>query len=259
VERQECCNRIVSESVVSYWDYYNFYFFDYLAKRSRFQCTFMDNEIWHVVETLCESYATFRKFGMYYELDPRTFLITPEGKLKTMWCHLRTQNQHLKFYQYFERGEETEPFYYSPEEVQFMYQKEKTFKLNFDKCNSFRLGMVLLRCLTLSEPLHHFYNPSMTRINIAGVRNLINEQVVPNYPDEITNLVKSLLRVEPGERPSPMEVYERYSKNFSPEFELKVCGKSEKDKKYLAEKISAGHNERYKSPKKALVAEDLES
>jgi serine/threonine protein kinase len=159
-------------------------------------------------------------------------MVTPEGKLKTMWCHLRTQNQHLKFYQYFERGqEEMEPFYYSPEEVHCMYLKEKTFKLNFDKCNSFRLGMVLLRCLTLLDPLHHFYNPSMTKVNICAIRNQINAQVVPNYADDITNLVKSLLREDPNDRPSPMEIYEIYSKNFSSEFELKVCGKSEKDKK----------------------------
>jgi predicted nucleic acid binding AN1-type Zn finger protein len=49
VAREECCGRAVRESIISYWDYYNFYFCDYLKKRSKHQCTFLDSEVWHIV------------------------------------------------------------------------------------------------------------------------------------------------------------------------------------------------------------------
>jgi peroxiredoxin len=46
----------------------------------------------------CETYNLFRKFGIYYELAPSTFVITPEGKLKALWCHLRSHNCHMKYF-----------------------------------------------------------------------------------------------------------------------------------------------------------------
>ena len=77
-------------------------------------CMFLESELWHVVEVLCEGYSIFRKFGTFYEFDPRTFLITPEGKLKLSWIHLKSHNSHLKFISFFE-NKRLEKFFYSPE------------------------------------------------------------------------------------------------------------------------------------------------
>lgn len=61
----------------------------------------IDSEIWHIVEVCCETFNVFRKFGVYYEISPEFFVITPEGKLKAFWSHLKSQNHHMKFFQYF--------------------------------------------------------------------------------------------------------------------------------------------------------------
>ena len=107
--------------VTSYWEYYNFYFSDYLAKRSAHTCMFVESEIWHIVEVCCEAYGLFRKYGLYYEINPSTMVVTPEGKLKGIWSHLKSQNNHLKYIQYFDKSGYLQKFFYSPEELEYMY------------------------------------------------------------------------------------------------------------------------------------------
>lgn len=69
----------------------------------------------------------------------------------------------------------------------------------------------------------------MTKINFNTIKNLILTKVMPSYPPEITRLLKSLLKEDPRERPTPMEVYEIYSGYFSGEYELRVCGGKPKE------------------------------
>lgn len=187
---------------------------------------FIDSEIWHLVEVCCEVYITFRRLGIYYEINPETFVITPEGKLKAFWSHIKSQNSHVKYFQYFDSNYKVYRFAYSPEELECMHEQERTTKLDFDRCNSFRLGILLLECLTLVDPLATCYNPSMTAISSSAIRNLIVAKVIPNYPVEIVNLLRCLLREDPKKRPTPGEIYEEYNNNnkFSPDFELRVCG-----------------------------------
>jgi hypothetical protein len=117
VERKTCLNKVCEEKLTSYWEYYNFYFNEYIGRRSRQGLSFLDLEIWHIVEVCCETYNLFRKFGIFYEVTPETFVITPEGKLKALWCHLRSQNCHLKYFEYFDRNYKVASFAYAPEEL----------------------------------------------------------------------------------------------------------------------------------------------
>jgi len=64
------------------------------------------------------------------------------------------------------------------------------------------LGILLLQCLSLVEPLSTFYNPSMTAINGASIKNLIGNKVLPNYSTEIVGLVRALLNENPVKRPT---------------------------------------------------------
>ena len=67
--------------------------------------------------------------------------------------------------------------------------------------------MILLQALTLSHPVELCYNPSMTKINFNMVKNLIMTKIMPSYPPEICRLLKSLLKEDPRDRPTPMEIY----------------------------------------------------
>lgn len=89
--------------------------------------------------------------------------------------------------------------------------------------------MIVLQTLTLSNPISLCYNPSMTKINFNVIRGLILNKVMPSYPPDMVRLVKSLLKEDPRERPTLMEVFEMYSGYFSSEFELRVCGGKPKD------------------------------
>lgn len=64
----------------------------------------------------------------------------------------------------------------------------------------------------------------MTAINGNAIRNLIVSKVIPNYPTDIVNLLRCLLREDPKKRPTLNEIYEEYFSKFSPDFELRVCG-----------------------------------
>lgn len=70
------------------------------------------------------------------------------------------------------------------------------------------MGILLLQCLSLADPLANCYNPSMTAINSNSIKNLIFNKVVPNYPAELVNLLRNLLREDPHKRPTLTEVYE---------------------------------------------------
>lgn len=76
---------------------------------------FVDPEIWHIIDVCCKVYSLFRSFGIYYEINPETLVINPEGKLKAFWCHLKSHNNHLKFFQYFDSNYKICRFPYSPE------------------------------------------------------------------------------------------------------------------------------------------------
>lgn len=62
----------------------------------------------------------FRKLGIHFDVDPEAMVVTPEGKLKVCWAHLKSHNNHMKFIQFFEQNH-TEKFFYSPEELEYMY------------------------------------------------------------------------------------------------------------------------------------------
>jgi serine/threonine protein kinase len=111
-----------------------------------------------------------------------------------------------------------------PQKVKSRLRRERTTKIDFDKCNAYRLGILLLHCLSLADPLALCYSPSMTSISPSSIRALINKKVAPNYSSEIVKLLSRLLREDPGRRPTLEEVYEEHSSKFSPYFELKVYG-----------------------------------
>ena len=75
-------------------------------------------------------------------------------------------------------------------------------KIDFDKCNSFRLGMLILYCLVLADPIYLCYNPSMSKINFSTLKNLIVNKVVPSYSSVLISLLTSLLKEDPKERKS---------------------------------------------------------
>jgi serine/threonine protein kinase len=104
--------------------------------------------------------------------------------------------------------------------------RERTVKIDFDKCNTFRLGMMLLECLSLTNPITVAYNPSMTKINFNAIKNLINNKIVPSYTEEFVSFLRILISPNPQDRPTLMEVQEIYSKFMSTDYELRVCGKS---------------------------------
>lgn len=64
----------------------------------------------------------------------------------------------------------------------------------------------------------------MTAIFPCIIRHIIMSKIVPNYPAEIVNLIKSLLREDPKKRISLTQVYEDYYPKFNSEYELRVCG-----------------------------------
>lgn len=116
IRRNNCCSKIADDHLIAYWEYYNFYFSDYIKKRTKYSCLFVESELWHIVEVCSEGYSIFRKTGTYYDIDPHSMVITPEGKLKVCWGHLRSQNEHMKFLKYFDEGF-SKNFFYSPEEI----------------------------------------------------------------------------------------------------------------------------------------------
>jgi hypothetical protein len=62
---------------------------------------FVHTEIWHLAEVVLEAYLVFRKVGIYFDVDPEAMVVTPEGKVKVCWAHLKSQNNHMKFIKYF--------------------------------------------------------------------------------------------------------------------------------------------------------------
>ena len=86
--------------------------------------------------------------------------------------------------------------------------------------------MMMLECLSLTDPITLAYNPSMTKINFNAIRNLINNKVVPSYSEEFVAFLKLMVHPDPKERPTLMELQEAYGKFMSPDYELRVCGKS---------------------------------
>lgn len=62
--------------------------------------------------------------------------------------------------------------------------------------------MLLLQCLSMSDPLKLCYNPSMTDINFLAIKSIIFRKVVPNYGEDIIHLLKRLLSPNPRDRPT---------------------------------------------------------
>ena len=76
--------------------------------------------------------------------------------------------------------------------------------------------MLLLSCTTLSDPLELCYNPSLTKINFHRVKQLIQNIVTPSYDEETVEFLKILLKENPYERPTLMEIYEKYNHKMNP-------------------------------------------
>lgn len=43
IDRKNCCSAITNDHVTAYWEYYNFYFADYIKKRGQHKCMFIDS------------------------------------------------------------------------------------------------------------------------------------------------------------------------------------------------------------------------
>ena len=72
--------------------------------------------------------------------------------------------------------------------------RERTLKLDFDRANTFRLGMMILECVTLMNLIPLCYNPSFTKINFNVIKNLIQNKVAPSYPEELVLFLKDSLK-----------------------------------------------------------------
>lgn len=64
----------------------------------------------------------------------------------------------------------------------------------------------------------------MSKINFTILKNLIVDKIVPSYSSVLVSMLTSLLKEDPKERKTLLEIYEMYGKYFNPDNELRVCG-----------------------------------
>lgn len=130
-----------------------------MRDRHRRNAPFTEHEVWHVIEAVCGATRLLSDHGLVWEVAPSQLLITPEGRLKCEWSHLQVNNQHLRYYRRLQEGreeegerEETETGwedFTSPEEQWLVKERETSSRLNLDKSNAYKFGLLLLYVLTL--------------------------------------------------------------------------------------------------------------
>ena len=77
LDRKQYCSGFVNDHLIAYWEYYNFYFSDYLKKRVQHGCVYLESEIWHLAEVCSEGYSIFKKTGTFLDLNTQCMVITP--------------------------------------------------------------------------------------------------------------------------------------------------------------------------------------
>ncbi len=92
-------------------------------------------------------------------------------------------------------------------------------KIDFSKANSFRLGMILLYCITLTNPIKTCYGVNSAtgerKIKLMVLNSLYESKIENSskYTDDLKHLIKLLLLEDPNKR-IPIEylqnVYEKY-------------------------------------------------
>ena len=111
------CNTIAGEKRVSYWEYNVFYLDEFVQRRALRGNRLAEEEVWHVVKVALQGYRELRAKSLYYDFEPSKVIITPEGKAKLFWSHVKPRNCHLNYFRELEGlGKETGALF-SPEEM----------------------------------------------------------------------------------------------------------------------------------------------
>lgn len=191
----------------------------HVRDRSRRNSPFSEHEVWHVIQSVCESTKLLADFGLIWEINPFQLFITPEGRLKCEWSHLEINNVHLRYYKKLNAekemveedwgNSETEmewEEFTSPEEQWLVKERERSSRLNLEKSNAYKFGMLLLYILTLETHIVPVHWELLNKIII---------QLARRYPPIILEVLQATLNPNPLVRWSLEKVRETCSGYFN--------------------------------------------
>ncbi len=70
-KEKECeCKHLLSENLVSYWEYYNFFLNDLIQRREAKGVQFSEEELWYLAKVCTQGYGSLYESGVYYEFSP---------------------------------------------------------------------------------------------------------------------------------------------------------------------------------------------
>lgn len=174
-----------------------------------------------MIQSVCESTKLLADFGLVWEINPFQLFITPEGRLKCEWSHLEINNVHLRYFRRLNGSAEKElaeedwassetemewEEFTSPEEQWLVKERERSSRLNLEKSNAYKFGMLLLYILTLethSVPVQW------------ELLNKIIAQLARRYPPVILEVLQATLNPNPLSRWSLEKVRDGCSAYFN--------------------------------------------
>lgn len=230
IQRTPHCATCPSRDLTTeYWEYLNYSLAHHLRDRHRRHAPLTPHEIWHIVQTVLEGCLILQRVGLIWEVNPQQLVVTPEGKLKCSWSHLQANNAHLRYFQalseYFPDLKECVPIqptdpqqddsseFLSPEEKWLLSEKERTSRINLEKCNSYKFGMLLVYAITLKPPLSPL-SPHLLEHLYAEAEG--------KYPAKLLDILRGTLEVEPAKRWSLNMVESYCVEEFNPDYELLI-------------------------------------
>lgn len=66
---------IISNSVISYWEYLSYSLRDVIEYRKRIGVRFHEIEIWHIIKACIYGYQTFQKLYISYDFMPSKLMV----------------------------------------------------------------------------------------------------------------------------------------------------------------------------------------
>lgn len=84
--------------------------------------------------------------------------------------------------------------------------------MQFERCNIFSFGMVLLHCMTLMDPLKYFY--VQYSVDIPAMRKAIRQRLNGMYSVEAVSLLEGCIHEDPDSRFNFEEIVSAYHSRF---------------------------------------------